>query len=464
MKSKPENTQQDDFEQDDDDIEVDSGGPGIASGKKSKITIIALSSVFVTLVIYMFFFNGEDKKEEKLEAIEIPKPSLNIAPSEDGSSPFEIKEDKAEEEEEVEEVDLFDKPVAPEVPALPELSDEDLSDHDFLVPEKGFILEGDKLVKEEFEDLEQEQDQAEEKADNKQAPQNNNTNDGPSLEEREEKALGEIEKLIEESKKELNPRYSPIIVFSGGGNLPGRGVGYENNIIDLNEDPISELEVTKPGVTATYLDDRPHTIAQGKLLNAVLETAINTEVPGLVRAVVSRDVYAESGNKVLIPRGSRLFGSYTSEVQRGQGRVQIGWVRLIRPDGVDLAVSMNASDQFGRSGISGDVDNKYGSIIANSLLTSVLTVGGVAAVQSLIDDNANNANSTTTNATQGIVTTTGDATNQALADVSRTVTETVGQIVQNALDITPVIRVPQGSRITVIVNSDIVIPDLRENK
>ena len=103
------------------------------------------------------------------------------------------------------------------------------------------------------------------------------------------------------------------------------------------------------------------------MLTAVLETAINTEMPGTVRGIITRDVYGESGNVVLIPRGSRLYGSYSSQITRGQGRVEINWSRLMRADGVDVNVTFNAADQFGRSGIEGDVDNKYGSIIGNSM-------------------------------------------------------------------------------------------------
>jgi type IV secretion system protein VirB10 len=259
-----------------------------------------------------------------------------------------------------------------------------------------------------------------------------------------------------EEVKPVNPRYAPIIVFSGGdGGASIQGVGYKNNIMRIKKNPLEELAETQPGVTATYITDRPHTIAQGKLLNAILETAINTEVPGTVRAVVSRDVYGEAGSQVLIPKGSRLFGSYTSQIQRGQGRVQINWTRLIRPDGVDLAISFNASDQFGRSGIPGEVDNKYSSIVANSLLTSVIAVAATAAAQSLVSDTAS---TTTTNATQGTTTVTADATNQAINNVSGAIVNTVSQIVNNALDVTPIIRVPQGTRITVIVNADIKVP------
>lgn len=250
------------------------------------------------------------------------------------------------------------------------------------------------------------------------------------------------------------------MVFSGGDAGPSLGVGYDKNIVNLKDDPLDKMTRVKSTVVTTYIGDRTQTIAQGKMLTAVLETAINTEIPGLVRAVVSRDVYAESGTNVLIPRGSRLYGSYSSVIARGQGRVQISWTRLLRPDGVTMAITFNASDQFGRSGISGEVDNRYSSIIASSMLTSVIALGGIIAAQKLVGGNAQTV--TTTNPQQGTTTTSGDATNNALNNFSQSITGTIGQIISNNINTLPIIRVPQGTRITVIVNSNIIIPPMKK--
>jgi type IV secretion system protein VirB10 len=420
MKSKFVKKPEPDNEEEDADVE--SGGPSIASAKKSKFAIIAASSILITVVLYFLFFKG-DSKEEKLVEVEAPKPA-SIAQSDDGKSPFALEEVK----EKKEEVEILEKPSIPETPSLPDLPLDSIP--------KDLIPEPQEPI----------------------APVVVAPVVAPVINQKPAEPIpAQNQAPATEKPKEINPRYAPIIVFGGTAQgTPARGVGYDNNIVNLNEDPIGKLQETRSGVVATYIKDRVHTIAQGKLLTAVLETAINTEIPGSVRAVVSRDVYGEAGNDVLIPRGSRLFGSYSSRINQGQGRVEISWQRLIRPDGVDLAIAFNASDQFGRSGIPGDVDSKYGSIIASSLLTSILAVGGVAAAQSLL---TNDTQATTTvNPTQGTTTTTGSATNQAIFDVSRTIVNTVGQLIGNSMNVVPVIRVPQGTRITVIVNSDIVIP------
>ena len=88
-------------------------------------------------------------------------------------------------------------------------------------------------------------------------------------------------------------------------------------------------------------------------------------------------------------------------------------------------------------------------------------VGGVAAAQKLIGGNQQTV--TTSNPQQGTTTTAGTASNQAIYDVSRSIVDTVGRIINNTIDLNPVVRIPQGTRITVIVNSDIKIPSMEKN-
>lgn len=471
MKSKIEKKPDPNVDHDDDEdsSEVVASGASIATGKKSKMTIIVASSILITTVLYILFFKSEPAKKENLEEVATPK-AAKVAPSETGKSAFELAKP---EEKSKDEVELLTKPAAPEAPTLPELpSGASLAPQDqVLVPNQQQPA------------AQQVQQQAQQNPLAPLAPvaplappmpqsplaalflppaqQEQQAQQQPMQQEQQmQQQAQQLQKNNQpEKKKELDPRYSPIIVFSGtAAGTPSRGVGYEKNIVKLKEDSIDELKTTATKVTATIIKDRVHMIAQGKLLTAVLETAIHTEIPGSVRAVVSRDVYGEAGNDVLIPRGSRLFGAYTSKITRGQARVEIGWTRLIRPDGVDLAISFKASDQFGRAGIGGEVDNKYGAIITNSMLTSILAVGSVAAVQKLLNNDSQTT--TTTNPTQGSTTTSGNATNQALAGVSKTIIDTVGQIIGSTIDLTPVIRIPQGTKITVIVNADINVPSM----
>ena len=130
--------------------------------------------------------------------------------------------------------------------------------------------------------------------------------------------------------------------------------------------------------TAEPMTSPSDTIAQGTLIPAVLETAIDTDLPGYVRAVVSRDVKSFDGTKVLIPRSSRLVGQYKSGLSSGQTRAYVIWSRLIRPDGVSIALGSPAVDFSGESGLTGKVDSHFIKRFSSAVLLSV--VGGLTSL------------------------------------------------------------------------------------
>ena len=138
----------------------------------------------------------------------------------------------------------------------------------------------------------------------------------------------------------------------------------------------SEVQVA----SAQRLSDPANTVTQGTLIPAVLETAIDTDLPGYVRALVSQDVRSFDGSKVLIPRSSRLIGQYKSGLAAGQTRAYVVWSRLIRPDGVSVSLASPAVDFAGNSGLSGKVDGHFMKRFGSAVLLSV--VGGVGALAS----------------------------------------------------------------------------------
>jgi len=140
------------------------------------------------------------------------------------------------------------------------------------------------------------------------------------------------------------------------------------------------VEKTADRVRATRLANPSLTIPQGTVIPAVLETALDSTRPGGVRALVSRDVKGFDGSRLLIPRGSRLYGEYTADLAAGQNRALIQWTRLIRPDGVTVALDSPASDPLGRAGVKGKVNSHFLERFGDALLQSVLDVGvGVAS-------------------------------------------------------------------------------------
>ena len=111
------------------------------------------------------------------------------------------------------------------------------------------------------------------------------------------------------------------------------------------------------------------------MIPAVLETALDSTRPGFARAIVSRDVRGFDGSRVLIPRGSRLIGEYRSEAAPGQKRALVIWSRLIRPDGVTIAIASPAGDPLGRGGIRARVNSHFFERFAGAILQSALDIG-----------------------------------------------------------------------------------------
>lgn len=185
-----------------------------------------------------------------------------------------------------------------------------------------------------------------------------------------------------------NPHSSPTVVFDASA-LPPTSIGLVAPVApgtgNTNEDFASRLGGVGGGAaTAVAMVDPKTTVTQGTLIPAVLETAIDTDVPGYVRAIVSSDVRSFDGSRVLVPRSSRLIGQYKSGLQAGQKRAYVIWTRLIRPDGVSVNIASPAIGFGGETGLAGKVDSHFFERFGSSMLLSV--IGGIPA---LIGNSAN---------------------------------------------------------------------------
>jgi len=224
----------------------------------------------------------------------------------------------------------------------------------------------------------------------------------------------------------------------------------------LNEQALAKTSSAQ--ISATYIGRLDSTIAQGKIIHAVMETAINSDLPGTLRAIVSRDVYAEAGKSVLIPKGSRVIGTYSVELKPGQSRVNVAWDRLIRPDGIDLALASPGTDSLGRAGVGGFVDDKILTKLANAFMVSYI-IPKLANALSNVDDKAISTTSTT--GTDGSVSTTTNGGTTASAELKESADqfkEIATKALEDSFNAKPTIYVDQGTKINIFVNKDIVFP------
>ena len=181
---------------------------------------------------------------------------------------------------------------------------------------------------------------------------------------------------------------------------------------------------------SSRLRDLTHTAPQGTIIPAVLETAINSDLPGFVRAVVSRDVRGFDGATVLIPRGSKLMGQYRSGVALSQTRAFVVWSRVLTPDGVSVDIGSPGTDQLGRAGIEGETDTHFFERFGSAILLSVMGAG----LNALSDNNANTA---------------------IIIGSSQQASQVASIALQKQIDIPPTIKVAQGTPLQVFVTRDL---------
>ena len=182
-------------------------------------------------------------------------------------------------------------------------------------------------------------------------------------------------------------------------------------------------------------------IKAGWEIPAVLEQALNSDLPGELKALVSSNVYdTASGRYLLIPQGSRLVGVYNSRIGYGQDGVQVIWDRVIYPDGSSLDLSgMIGQDAHGFSGFRDKVDRHYTRLIGFAVLTSLF------AAASEISQNQNRSLLTYPSPAQVA----GSAVGQQASDLG-------AQITRRNLNVQPTIKVAVGYRFNVRVNRDIL--------
>lgn len=235
--------------------------------------------------------------------------------------------------------------------------------------------------------------------------------------------------------------------------------GAPNPTNPVNAAGVAAVKPTSaPKIAATTVGDLNTLILEGKMIDAVLESAINTDLPGPIRGIVSRDVYSESGTNVLINKGSRLIGSYSAVNRPNQVRVEIRWERLIRPDGIDIQLNSTSVDPLGRAGTPGKVNNKYFELISSTAMLSVLTIGGAIALEDF--GGTGNTTTTTTTATDGSTSTTstGSAADEATLETLETVLNTADSVIGQFTNANPTIYVNQGTSIKVFVSQDLTFP------
>jgi len=259
---------------------------------------------------------------------------------------------------------------------------------------------------------------------------------GPQGSPEEDARLADLERrrAAEAAAREARVT-SPMLAWSGTGSGAEKESAQGAARLSPDEAFVRGGAAPAPVIRAEIIVNPGHTVMQGTMIQAVLETALDSSLPGVIRAVVSEDVHSFDGTRILIPRGAQLIGRYNSEIALAQSRVTIAWDRIILPDNQTVEISAFGGDELGRSGVTGAVDKRFGQRFGTATLISL--IGAVPTVAA-----AEISEETVSDTASDIASDLGDASRSAMQDY---------------LSIRPVIRVPQGARITVMVDRDLEI-------
>lgn len=190
-----------------------------------------------------------------------------------------------------------------------------------------------------------------------------------------------------------------------------------------------------PRAQAGLIGNRNLLLAKGTLLDCVLNTAINSSIPGMVSCTLTRNVYSDNGKVLLLERGSTVTGEFGGRIRTGQTRIYVLWNRIKTPKGVVVNLDSPGSDALGRSGVDGEVDKHWGERIGNAFLLSLIQDAiGYAATR------GNNQNG---------------SSQMYFQNTQQTGDNMANTILKDSLQVPPTITKKQGERVAIFVARDL---------
>lgn len=189
-------------------------------------------------------------------------------------------------------------------------------------------------------------------------------------EERERQAAEELAARQSAVMMSVGATKGPAVPASPAPALPGGETSPPGNAVSTaSATSVSQHRIADPA--------SPWLVSSGSVIAASLVTGLNSDLPGLVVAQVSENVFdSVTGRTLLIPQGARLIGRYDSNTGYGQQRAFLVWQRIIWPDGSSLTLDdAPASDPSGYAGVRDRIDAYGWQLIKGVAMSTLLGVG-----------------------------------------------------------------------------------------
>jgi type IV secretion system protein VirB10 len=244
------------------------------------------------------------------------------------------------------------------------------------------------------------------------------------------------------SQHEMTPAESPIFAFSGGSGaaheatlapvpMPGQvASGASGNAAGGQETALSNR--LKPtvlsGSKARLLPHPDMVVTQGTVIPCILQTAIDSQLVGFIKCVLPQSVRGTTGNVVLLDRGTIVVGEIQAGLAQGQNRVFVLWVRAETPDHVIIEVGSPGTDELGRAGLPGGVNNHFWERFGGAILLSVVQ-GGLNAGTALAANSGSGSGGTYFNSFQSNSSNVADTALRASINIPPTLEKNQGDVI-----------------------------------
>ncbi len=216
-------------------------------------------------------------------------------------------------------------------------------------------------------------------------------------------------------------------------------------IIIINLNAIDEWKTEHTTISKKV--NLENVITNDNLISIILITPINSHLSGKVTAQVEMNNYANHGDNIIIPKGSRAVGYYKALETYSQERMIIKWDRIITPQGRNINLSgADTTDATGQSGAVGELDkrywDRYGLAMTLSTFSNLVNYG---LIKNSYQDK------------QNISQAENEAKRDLYKDYSNDTRNITQQILKEQLMIMPVITIKKGTRLFISPKYDIVL-------
>ena len=253
---------------------------------------------------------------------------------------------------------------------------------------------------------------------------------------------------------EMTPAESPIFAFAGGAGAPVDAV-----LASLRAPAAAALASVasavgqetalgarlKPtvltGAKARLLPHPDMLVTEGTIIPCTLQTAIDSQLAGFVKCVLPQAVRSTTGNVVLLDRGTTVVGEIQAGLVQGQNRVFVLWDRAETPDHAIIQLASPGTDELGRNGLPGRVNNHFWERFGSAILLSVVQ-GGLNTGTALAANSSGGSGGTFFNSFQSNGSNVSDTALQA------------------SINIPPTLEKNQGDNIAIFVAHDLDFSDI----